>query len=465
MAGRLKRDARKKFSLLSALNIDLYELTMAACYWEQGMNDRATFSLYIRDYPPSRRYYVAAGLADAVEFLLNISFSSEDLEYLESLKVFRPDFLSWLGKLRFRGDVRAIPEGRLFFADEPVLEIEGPLIEAQLVETMLINILHHEVLIATKASRCFQAARGRQLIDFSLRRTHGLDAGLKVARASFIAGFAGTSNVLAGRLYGLPVYGTMAHSFVSSFNQETEAFRAYAATFPEKTILLIDTYDTLAGAKKAAEVGLEMARSGKKLSGVRLDSGEIAKLSRAVRQILDEAGLKETKILASGAFDEYKINEVIEKGAAVDAFGVGTKMGVSSDAAYLDMAYKMVEYAGREVLKLSPGKTTLVAGKQVWRFYDRRGRLHHDIISLKEEVVPGGEPLLQLVLKEGQLIKPLPSLLEAQATFLADFARLPEKYKVLSPAGSLYPVKLSPELRRRQKKLVSLVKRKELGES
>ncbi len=464
MDGQL-RNARNKFSLLSLLNIDLYELTMAACYWERGMNERATFSLYIRDYPASRRYYVAAGLEDAVEFLLNMSFSPEEVEYLDSLKLFRPDFLDWLANLRFRGDVRAIPEGRIFFADEPLLEVEGPLIEAQLVETMLLNILHFEVLIATKASRCFQAARGRQLIDFSLRRTHGLDAGLKVARASFIAGFVGTSNVLAGQLYGLPVYGTMAHSFVSSFDQEAEAFRAYAATFPEKTVLLLDTYDTLAGARKAAEVGVEMARSGKKLSGVRLDSGPIPKLSRAVRRILDKAGLKETKILASGAFDEYKIHEVIEKGAAVDAFGVGTKMGVSADAAYLDMAYKMVEYAGREVLKLSPGKSTLVGGKQVWRFYDKRGKLHHDVISLKEEAVQGGEPLLHPVLKEGRLVKPLPPLPDVQATFFAEFARLPEKYKALLPSGSFYPVRLSPELRRRQQKKVTQVRRKELGES
>jgi len=453
------------YSFYSGLNTDLYELTMAAAYYERGMNETATFSLFIRDYPPARRYFVAAGLAEAIAFLQKIAFSPEDLSYLESLKMFRPEFLSYLEKFRFRGQVRAIPEGRLFFAGEPVLEVEGPLIEAQMVETALINLVHVQVMIATKASRCFQAAQGRQLIDFSFRRTHGLEASLHVARASFIAGFAGTSNVLAGYLYGIPVYGTMAHSFVSSFDQETEAFRAYADTFPERTIFLIDTYDTILGAKKAAQVGREMAKGGHKLLGVRLDSGEMASLSRRVRKILDKAGLKEAKILASGAFDEYKIEAVLKKGAAIDAFGVGTKMGVSADAPYFDMAYKMVEYAGRQILKLSPGKATLVGGKQVWRFYDRKGKYHHDVIALKEENMAGGEALLQPVLNQGKLINPLPSLREIQQTFLRDYAQLPEKYKSIRAGGPFYPVRLSATLRQRQTKTVRLVKEKELGES
>ncbi len=361
--------------------------------------------------------------------------------------------------------MRALPEGRLFFAGEPLLEVETPLIEAQIVETVLINLLHFPVTIASKAARCFYAAQGRELIDFSLRRTHGLEAGLHVARASYIAGFAGTSNVLAGRLYGIPVYGTMAHSFVSSFNREIDAFRAYATSFPDRTILLIDTYDTVLGARKAAQVGQSMAKRGKRLGGVRLDSGAMASLSRRVRRILDRAGLSQTKILASGGFDEHKIKEVVEAGAAIDAFGVGTKMGVSSDAPYLDMAYKMVEYAGRDVLKLSPGKATLVAGKQVWRFYDQKGRLHHDVISLKDETIEGGEPLLLTILRQGQLTQPWPSLEESREVFKNDFSKLPEKFKSIDDKAPYYPVRLSSLLRQRQKRMINLVKKKELSES
>jgi len=449
----------------SALNTDLYELTMSAVYFERGMNEPATFSLFIRDYPPRRNYFVAAGLAQAIAFLQHMSFSEEDLAYLEGLNLFRPEFLDYLKKFKFTGQVRAIPEGRLFFANEPLLEVEAPLIEAQLVETALINILHFQVMVATKAARCFYAARGRPLIDFSLRRTHSLEAGLYVARASYIAGFAGTSNVLAGRLFGLPVYGTMAHSFILSFDQEIEAFRAYAQAFPERTILLIDTYDTLVGAQKAAQVGQELAKRGIRLAGVRLDSGSMAALSRKVRRILDEAGLKETKILASGAFDENKINDVLKRRAAIDSFGVGTKMGVSADAPYLDMAYKLVEYAGREVLKLSPGKATLAGGKQVWRFYDRRNKFHHDVLSLKEEDLAGGESLLKDFLKEGKVKLTLPSLEEIRRTFEFDFSRLPEKYKALGPQPPFYPVRLSPQLKRLQREVVNEVREKELGES
>lgn len=453
------------FQSYSGLNTDLYELTMAAVYFERQMNERATFSLFIRSYPRKRSYFVSAGLAQAVDFLQRMCFSAEELDYLESLKMFKPNFLNYLEKFRFTGDVRAIPEGRLFFANEPLLEVEAPLIEAQIVETALINILHFQVMIATKASRCFQAAQGRQLIDFSLRRTHSLEAGLYVARASYLAGFAGTSNLLAGGFFSIPVFGTMAHSYVLSFDQEIEAFRAYADVFPERTILLIDTYDTVAGAKKAAAVGREMAEKDKALAGVRLDSGSMATLSKQVRKILNKAGLSQTKILASGAFDEYKIKEVVDKGAEIDAFGVGTKMGVSADAPYFDMAYKLVEYAGREVLKLSPGKTTLAGGKQVWRFYDRRGRFHHDVLSLKEEFISGGEPLLQTVLEQGQIKNCLPSLEEIRRTFQNDFSRLPEKFKSIDLEGPPYPVRLSPQLKRCQQKLINEVRKKELGES
>jgi len=274
--------------------------------------------------------------------------------------------LHYLSTLRFTGDVFAIPEGRIFFKDEPILEITAPIIEAQLVEPFVINVINFQTTIATKASRCVYAARGRKLVDFSLRRTQGVDAGLKVARASYIVGFGGTSNVLAGKLYNIPVFGTMAHSFITSFKKEIDAFRAFSKIFPQNTVLLIDTYDTIIGAHKAAIIGKELLYQGKKLKGVRLDSGDMAPLSKEVRQVFKEAGLNNVMIFASGGFDEYKIAKVLEQGAEIDAFGVGTKMGVSADAPYTDIAYKLVEYDGRPVLKLSMGKKTLVGQKQAF---------------------------------------------------------------------------------------------------
>jgi nicotinate phosphoribosyltransferase len=447
----------------AALLTDLYELTMAAGYFENGMFDRATFSLFVRGYPPGRRYFVSAGLADGLDYLEKLTFTPADLVHLEGLELFRQDFLSYLEKFRFTGDVWAVPEGRLFFANEPILEIEAPLIEAQLVETLIINIINFQAMIATKASRCFQAAGGRRLVDFSLRRTQGTDAGLKVARASFIGGFVGTSNVLAGKIYQLPVFGTMAHSFVTSFDRETEAFRAFARTFPANAVLLIDTYDTLAGARKAADVGKEMAARGESLRGVRLDSGDIPSLSRKVRQILVQAGLGQATIFASGAFDETRIGQVIRRGADVDAFGVGTKVGVSADAPYLDMAYKMVDLSGRPVLKLSPGKISLGGKKQVFRASGPAGKIKKDIIGLREEKLPG-EPLLQRVMSRGKAVGRHPALPEIQRVFFDEFKRLDEKYKRLDGRGPHFPVSLSPRLRRLQARTVRTVRQQELGE-
>jgi nicotinate phosphoribosyltransferase len=446
------------------LVIDLYELTMAAGYFENRKFDRAAFSLFVRDYPPSRRYFVSAGLEDVLAYLKNLKFGRDDIDYLRSLGLFSGDFLSYLREFRFTGDVLAIPEGRLFFAEEPVLEVEAPLIEVQVVETCLINIINLQTMIATKASRCFQAAGSRRLVDFSLRRTQGTEAGLKAARASFIGGFIGTSNVQAGEVYGLPVYGTMAHSFVTSFDKEIDAFRAFVRAFPENAILLIDTYDTLAGAAKAADVGKEMAARGERLRGVRLDSGNIARLSRKVRQILVQAGLGEATIFASGALDEKKIEQIIRRGGDVDAFGVGTKMGVSADAPYLDMAYKMVELGGRAVLKLSPGKISLGGRKQVFRLRGPAGELKKDVIGLRGEKLPG-EPLLRQVMSRGETIGRRPALPEIQATFIAEFAKLDKKYR--APAGSppRFPVSQSPRLRRLQARIIRKICEQELGES
>ncbi|MGC8494943.1 MAG: nicotinate phosphoribosyltransferase [Syntrophobacteraceae bacterium] len=445
-----------------ALFADLYELTMAACYFENKMFAPATFSLYIRKYGPHRSYFVSAGIDEVLDYLERFHFTADDLDYLQSTGLFSREFLNYLENLRFTGELFAIPEGRLFFKDEPILEITAPVIEAQLVESFLINAVNLQVSIATKAARCVHAAGGRNLVDFSLRRTQGTDAGMKVARASFLAGFKATSNVLAGNQYSIPVSGTMAHSFVLSFEEEIEAFRAFARTFPDRTVLLIDTYDTVSGAKKAAEVGREMLERGQTLKGVRLDSGDIAKLSREVRRILDEAGLKDVVIFASGGFDEFGIEEALSRGAAIDAFGVGTKMGVSADAPYNDIAYKLVEYDGRPVLKLSRAKKTLVNQKQVFR-ETREGKMIGDTIGMRAEILPG-KPLLECVMRGGKRVAAPEPLARIRERFLAEFLTLPDSHKSIKNAEN-YPVRLSPMLEKAQSKTVREVKKRELGES
>lgn len=442
-----------------ALFTDLYELTMAAAYHRNKMFAPASFSLFIRAYPTDRGYFVSAGLEEVLNFLESFHFTQEDLDYLDSTALFSPDFLDHLSRLRFTGDVFAMPEGRLFFKDEPVLEVTAPIIEGQLVETFIINAMSLQTAIATKASRCIYAARGRKLVDFSLRRTQGTDAGLKVARASYLAGFEGTSNVLAGKMYGIPISGTMAHSFVTSFDEEIESFRAFARTFPKNTVLLIDTYDTLAGARKAVEVAREMKERGEHLRGVRLDSGDMAELSKEVRKIFKAAGLDEVSIFASGGFDEHKITGVLERNAEIDAFGVGTKMGVSADAPYLDIAYKLVQYKGRPVLKLSSGKETLVGEKQVFRIKEGDKPLK-DVIALRDEKLEG-EPCLKQVMKEGKRLEEPSSLKEIRDRFREEFTVLDDAYKALKKPEE-FPVEVSSELRRMQKKIISQVRQKEL---
>jgi len=445
-----------------ALLTDLYELTMSAAYFRSGMFEPATFSLFIRKYPKDRGYFVSAGLEDVLSFLESFHFAGEDLNYLESTGLFSTDLLHYLSGLRFSGSVHAIPEGRLFFKDEPVIEVTAPIIEAQIVETFIINAINLQVSIATKASRCFHAAAGRKLVDFSLRRTHGPDAGMRVARASYIAGFEGTSNVLAGKVYGIPISGTMAHSFVTSFEEEIDAFRAFAEAFPEKTVLLIDTYDTVVGARKALTVAEEMRKRGNRLVGVRLDSGDMVKLSKEVRSILDEAGFSDVSIFASGAFDEHKIADYMERGAMINAFGVGTKMGVSADAPYLDCAYKLVQYDGRPVLKLSSGKKTLVSEKQVFRQKDNN-RLAGDTIALRDERLEG-TPLLNCVMKNGERLHPPESLHTIRDRFREEFGMLDNAFKRLKNPEA-FPVEVSGALEDLQKRSVQRVKEKELGES
>jgi nicotinate phosphoribosyltransferase len=447
-----------------ALLTDLYQLTMAAAYFDQDMHDEATFSLFIRKYPAQRSYFVAAGLAEVLNYLETLRFTEEDLSYLASTGLFQTRFLDYLKDLRFTGEVQALSEGSIFFADEPILEVSAPIIEAQLVETFIINAISLQTMIATKASRSMHAAAGRPLVDFSLRRTQGSDAGLKVARASYLAGFLGTSNVLAGKVYGMPIFGTMAHSYITSFPQEIEAFRVFARNFPASTTLLIDTYDNISGAHHAVTVAKEMEARGQRLEFVRLDSGDMADISKQVRRILDEQGLDYVHILASGGFDEHKIVRLLADGAQIDAFAVGTKMGVSADAPYFDIAYKLVRYADRPVMKLSTGKATLVDKKQVWRICDDQGNMQRDVIALRNEEVSEGSPLLAPVMTGGRITRPLPTLKESRDFFQAQFALLPVAHKALQDPA-LYPVSLSSGLKALQFRVEQHIRRRELGES
>lgn len=448
----------KNISLLT----DLYQLTMAATYYQKQMFAPATFSLFIRKYPPDRGYFISAGLEDVLDFLETFHFSHESLDYLEKTGMFSDDFLHYLSDLRFTGDVYAIPEGRLFFKDEPVLEVTAPIIEAQLVETFIINATNLPIVIAGKAARCVHAARGRKLIDFSLRRTQGMDAGLKVARSSYIAGFDGTSNVLAGKLYDIAISGTMAHSYVTSFDEEIDSFRAFAEVFPDSTVLLIDTFDTIQGAYKALEVAQEMAEKGKQIKGVRLDSGDMTQLSKEVRKIFTEAGMGNIHIFASGGYDEYKISDAVENDAEIDGFGVGTKMGVSADAPYLDIAYKLVRYDDRPLLKLSSGKKTLVNKKQVFR-NTQDGKPAGDVIALRDEVLEGDPLLLHVMDKGRRQIEPEP-VKDIRERLLYELEHLDDAFKQLKDPKE-YPVEMSHELQKLQKEVVQEVREKELGES
>ena len=435
----------EKVKTISPLFTDLYEITMAAGYFENNMSAEATFSVFIRAGDHKRSYFVSAGLEDVLDILSSYSFSGRDIEYLRNSGKFSQDFLSFLADLRFTGDVMAMPEGTVFFPDEPLLEISAPIIEAQLIETVVLNTIGFQTMIATKAARCVQSAQGRPLIDFSLRRTHAQDAGMKAARSTWLAGFAGTSNVLAGRLLGIPVSGTMAHSFVTAFEDEIDAFMAYAGMFPDSTVLLIDTYDLAQGAENAAKVAGYLRKRGHTLQGVRLDSGDMVSGSRKVREIMDREGFPEVKIFASSGFDEFKITRLLKEGAVIDAFGVGTKVGVSADVPFLDIVYKLVKFGNRDIKKLSPGKVTLAGKKQVFRKSGETGCLVEDILGVREENPEDTTPLLVPVMKAGRVTGPHPPLDDIRSGFRRNISALDDRYKVIEQPAD-YPVKISDRL-------------------
>ena len=442
----------KNIDRAGPLFTDLYELTMAAGYYEHRVPSNTTFSLFIRNYPPNRNYFVAAGLKDVLHELESFHFSENDIDYLKTTGLFSDGFLSYLKALRFSGSIHALPEGTIFFVNEPILEVTAPVIEAQILETFILNTIGFSTMIASKAARCVHAAKGRPLIDFSLRRTHAKDAGMKVARSTYIAGFNATSNVLAGKTYGIPISGTMAHSYISAFDSELDAFSAYSDTFPENSIFLIDTYDTIEGAQNAVKVAKKMEEKGHFLTGVRLDSGDMVMLSKQVRKILDDADLLSVKIFASSGFDEFKIADCISKGSKIDAFGVGTKVGVSADAPYLDIVYKVVRFKDRDTRKLSPGKITLAGKKQVFRKTDKQGTYLQDVLGIRDEKIGGGKPLLEKVMEHGKRIVSNPSIQEIRREFKNNFSFLDDKYKSLGDTET-YPVKLSRRLLDLQKKL------------
>ncbi len=432
----------------SALLLDLYELTMAQAYREESMASRqATFSLFVRALPSDWGYLVSAGLDDCLSWLENLHFSEADLAALAGLGVFTQDFLWWLAEFRFSGSVRAVPEGTIVFADEPLLEVRAPIAEAQLAESFLLNQITLQTSVATEAARCRHAARGRKIVDFSLRRAPGTDAGMKVARCSRLVGLDGTSNVAGALEYGLPGRGTMAHSFVQAHTEEIEAFRAYAHIFGPSTVLLVDTYDTEVGIERAIQVAHEMHERGVELQGIRLDSGDLGALAKHARLQLDEAGLPAVTIFASGGLDEYQIEDLVgRQQAPIDGFGVGAILGAGGAGPTVETVYKLVDFDGRPVRKTSAGKATWPGNKQVWRGPE----WSHDLLTLGDAAAPdtSHRPLLEAVMEHGRRTEPgQRTLTQSNAWFEAQWESLPGETKKLR-APARYQVSPSEELLR-----------------
>jgi nicotinate phosphoribosyltransferase len=424
---------------------DLYQLNMLQAYLERGETETAVFEFFVRRLPPRRGFLIAAGLAPVLEYLELLRFSREELEWLASTGRFNSLLLDYLATFRFTGDVHAMPEGTAFFANEPILRVTAPLPQAQLVETRIINILHFQTLIASKAARFVLAAPDKLLVDFGLRRAHGAEAGLMAARASYIAGFAGTATVLAEKVFGIPSYGTMAHSFIQIHDDESTAFEHFAGARPDNLTLLIDTYDTEAAARKVVALAPRLRARGISIRAVRIDSGDLIEHSKRVRQILDDGGLKEVTIFASGGLDEDAIAEMIRARAPIDGFGVGTNLTTSSDAPNLDCVYKLQEYAGNPRRKRSEGKHTWPGRKQVWRKFDSDDRMIGDVLSLESDGQIGF-PLITPAMINGKRAINLPSLSDTRDHAARNLARLPPALRQIEPTAG-YPVEISSALK------------------
>ena len=437
--------------LTSPLLTDLYQLTMMQGYVDGGMHEEAVFEFYVRTLPKTRGFLMSAGLETLLTYLEGLRFSEEELKYIEGTGRFSKALLDYLTKFRFRGDVYAMPEGTVFFENEPVVRVVASMPEAQLIETRLINILHFEILIASKAARCTLAANDRAvLIDFGLRRAHGAEAGLLAARAAYIAGFAGTSTVLAEPLLGIPISGTMAHSYVEAHKNELEAFISFGEANPNNTTLLIDTYDVRKGAKKAVEAAKKLKEKGINVRAVRLDSGDLLALSKDVRRILDRSGLTDILVFASGNLDEYLIYGLMSQGAPINGFGVGTKLDTSEDAPYLECAYKLMEYAGTPRFKKSPGKATIPGRKQVYREVKDKMMIR-DILTTEGDEADG-VPLVEKVMSGGRRISWPKGLKEIAMYTRSQLKSLPPHFKALETKPA-YPVKISPALSRLKKEI------------
>ncbi|VVB84785.1 Putative nicotinate phosphoribosyltransferase [uncultured archaeon] len=446
-----------------ALRTDLYQLTMLQAYWKSGHNPQATFDYFVRKIPFGS-YLVTAGLGYVLDYIENLHFDGDDIDYLRTLG-FDDGFLDALADFRFTGDILAMPEGSIAFPLEPAIRVTAPIMEAQLVETFILNKMNFSTLIATKSSRVVHAARGRAIAEFGLRRAQG-DGHLEATRATYIGGCASTSNLLAGKTFGIPVSGTMAHSFVTSFDHEIDAYRAYAEAFPKKCFLLIDTYNSIKGAKKAVIVGKELEKKGEKLLGVRLDSGDLCELSKQVRKILDDAGLHYVKIVASGDINEWKIDELMARGARIDMFGVGTELITGRPTPALDGIYKLsdvVEHGRHKPkMKLSEEtvKATLPGKKRVWRMVEN-GEFIKDIIALEDEVIDNAWPLLEQTVKNGKIVCSRPSLDMIRQRALENFSNLPDEYKKLDGAP-VYPVDFSQGLVSLREAIVEKIRKEEI---
>src|SRR5881409_3379125 len=440
-AGGVLREGGSMDPATSVLLTDLYQLNMMQAYLDRGETKAAVFEFFVRKLPRDRGFLIAAGLEQVLGFLEQLRFTRGELDWLGNTGRFGKNFLAHLAELRFTGDVHAMPEGTVFFADEPILRVTAPLPEAQLVESRLLNLLHFQTLVASKAARAVLAAPGKLLVDFGMRRAHGAEAALLAARASYLAGLAGSATVLANLHFGIPLYGTMAHSCVQAHDDEAEAFAHFAADDSEHAVHLLDTYDTEAAAAKV----VALAREGVAVRGVRLDSGDLAEHARRVRRILDAGGLGEVTIFASGNLDEDGLRDLVASGAPIDGFGLGTRLVTSSDAPYLDCAYKLVEYAGRPRRKRSEGKASWPGRKQVWRRHGDDGRMREDVLAL-EDGPQAGTALLVPVMRAGRRLGLPPSLAASRAHAAAELGRLPEPLRRLEP-GAAYSVTIAPALR------------------
>lgn len=429
----------------SVLLTDLYQLTMLQGYYDQQMNDTAVFEFFVRRLPEKRNFLVSAGLEQVLSFLEDLSFSEDEIQWLAGTKRFHSEFLDSLRSLRFTGDVHAMPEGTVFFGNEPTLRITAPLPQAQLIESRIINLLNFQTMIASKAARCVLAAPGKAIVDFGFRRAHGFEAGLLAARATYMMGFTSTATVLAGAEFDIPVSGTMAHSFVQAHRSEEEAFENFARSNKNDVVLLIDTYDTESGAKKVVRLASKLQAEGIKVKAVRIDSGNLLQHAQNVRCILDEGGLRDVRILASGNLDEYELQRLLAANAPVDGFGVGTLLDTSADAPYLECAYKLQEYAGRTTRKFSEGKVTWPGRKQVWRVLDATGCIKQDTVSIEGDTTLEGKPLLYPMMRGGKRLfpeMPLPKIREFAAS---ELKTLPAEVRKLEPA-QFSPVKISTAL-------------------